>query len=381
MDKKNLIRYIFFAAVLIFALPFNFGKLTGISNWFSPFLLLNSVFVLKSVVILNLIGFIILIVTWFKKRWFCKFLCPVGFSQDIVTKLSGGKTGLSISKVPHINKWLVAISFGGALLGFPVFLFFDPMAIFNGFFVLFIHPLDYLVLFTSALFPLLLLLQIIIPGLWCEKLCPLGGLQLFISELKTIVHGSSSDTKKIDVGRRLFIGGALGAFAAIALPGFAEKERELAIHPPGSVDANSFNTLCIRCGSCIKVCPTQILNHETRFGFGLLTPVIKFNDGYCLENCNLCSVVCPSGAITSFSTEAKKILKIGKAVVKLENCLLMKMKECAVCKNACHYNSIDFVNFDDKSLKMRPAINGNNCNGCGACAVICPENCITVHAI
>lgn len=181
--------------------------------------------------------------------------------------------------------------------------------------------------------------------------------------------------------RRLLIGGMLGASVATAFPFFLDESSELAIRPPGSIGTMHFNTLCVRCGSCIKVCPTQILKHETRFGLGLLTPVIQFKDGYCIEDCNMCSVVCPSGSIAHYRLEIKKDVKIGTVEVNLDNCLLMNQKECAICKNACPYNAIKFVDFDDRSLKMKPKINDITCNGCGACAIICPENCIKIQAI
>ena len=269
---------------------------------------------------------------------------------------------------------------GGALFGFSVFLFFDPMVIFNGFFISFIHPFDFTTLLTLVALPLLLMLQTILPGLWCEKLCPSGGLQLSISELKNYVHNPSSETLKNDPGRRLFLGGALGVITAIALPYFVKRNVEPAIRPPGSIEINHFNTLCIRCGSCIKVCPTKILEQESQLGLGLLTPKIKFKDGYCLENCNLCSAVCPSGAISHYSIEEKHTHKVGNAIVNLSSCLLMKQKECAICKHACHYDAIKFVEADNQSIKMKPSIKGN-CNGCGACAIICPENCIKIQAI
>lgn len=341
--------------------------------------MLNSVFVLKSLVLLNIIGFIILLIVWFKKRWFCNFLCPTGLLLDKAPQLKHIKTNVSILNVPNINKWLVIISLGGALIGFPFFIFLDPILIFNGFFASFIQPFHYYLLFLCVALPLIFIVQIIVPGLWCERLCPLGGLQLLISDIKNFASGSSFKADKFDLGRRVFIGGTLGTLAAVVLPNIVDPNSEIVIRPPGSVE--NFNALCLRCGSCIKVCPTQILEHNYRIGFGLLTPVIKFNNSYCLEDCNLCSVVCPSGSITLFSIGAKKMLKIGQMVVNQDPCLLMKLKECGICKPACPYNAIDIVELTKNSLQMRPEINEVNCNGCGACASICPENCFIIKPV
>lgn len=380
MDRKKLIRSISFSIILIFALPFSYGKLTGLSNWVSPFLMLNSVLLLKSFVILNLLGFIILGIAVFKKRWFCNYLCPVGYLQDLVPKSIGKKKRFLISRIPNFNKWFVAISFAGALFGLPVFLLLDPVVIFNGFFVPFIRPFEYVALLSSAALPVLILLHLLVPHLWCEKFCPLGGLQLIVSDLKNLFNRNSDSPKKVDEGRRLFIGGTLGIATTLIFPDITENNSP-AIRPPGSIQNKYFNALCIRCGSCIKACPTKILRHETRAGMGLLTPVIKFNNGYCLENCNSCGSVCPSGAITKFSTGAKKDLKIARVVVSINTCLLMKLKECGICKNACHYDSIDFKSYNESSLQMKPVVDHNKCNGCGACSIICPENCFKIEVL
>ncbi|NLN31388.1 MAG: 4Fe-4S binding protein [Bacteroidales bacterium] len=71
----------------------------------------------------------------------------------------------------------------------------------------------------------------------------------------------------------------------------------------------SFNTLCSRCGNCIRACPARIIHPLTLYDLPLawMTPVIRFEDGYCLETCNVCSRVCPTGAIELFPPEAKKI--------------------------------------------------------------------------
>jgi ferredoxin len=377
--KRNTIRFLILGIVLILALPVPLGKLTGLSLWFSPFLMLNSVFVLKSLVILNYIGFIILIIVWFKKRWFCNYLCPVGLILGKVPKSRFKISEFSLKKVPSINKWLVFISLAGALAGIPLFIFLDPLLIFNGFFVFIFHPSRIYLLILGMLLPLVLLLQFFMPDLWCERICPLGGLQITISEIKSFISGSLSKEAKFDSGRRAFIGGALGLVAALTLPEVADLNREKVMRPPGSVA--KFNTLCIRCGSCIRVCPTQILKQNQKMGFGLLTPVVEFNGSYCLETCNSCGVVCPSGSITTFSIEEKKLLKIGQVEVNKETCLLMKLKECGICKPICSYKAIEITELNKNSLQMMPVISKTDCNGCGACLAICPENCFTINPV
>jgi Fe-S-cluster-containing hydrogenase component 2 len=103
---------------------------------------------------------------------------------------------------------------------------------------------------------------------------------------------------------------------------------------------------------------------------GWMVPEIDFNNGYCLEGCNLCSQVCPSGAITLFGKDAKAQLKIGLAEVLPENCLLTEHKECDRCKSACSYEAITIEAVRD--FTALPVINTDRCVGCGACFVICP---------
>ena len=376
MVKRNSIRFLFLGLVILLALPLGWGTLTGLSFWFSPFLMLNSILVLKTLVVLNIIGFIIIVITWFRKRWFCNYLCPAGFILEKTPRRENSKTNLL--KFPHAGKWFVIISLAGALFGLPVFFFLDPILILNGFFIITNHPFDYAYLFLFSAFPLLLLLQYLIPSLWCERLCPLGGLQLIVSDLKVLVSGIMSKQDKVDTGRRFFIGGTLGAVAAIVLPKRVDFNADPVIRPPGSI--KNFTTLCIRCGSCIKACPTRILTHNPRIGFGLMTPVVRFGNGYCLETCNRCSVVCPSGSITLFSVEAKGMLRIARTVIDQGKCLLLKFKECGICKGACPFKAINIIGSDRNSLLMLPEINQNICNGCGACIAICPENCFNIYS-
>lgn len=377
MVKRIPIRLLLFCVIILLVLPINWGAITGLLLWFSPFLMLNSVLVLKSLVILNIFGFIIIIVVWIKKRWFCNFLCPVGFifNKMIHYRLHAKK--MLFVKLPYFNKWLLLISLGGAIFGFPLFVLFDPLLIFNGFFSLFSQPFHYSLVLLGTVFPVLLLIQFFKPGLWCERVCPLGGLQLILSEIKFSISNSFSGSDKFDLGRRIFLRGSLGALAAIVLSSFVDPNSELVCRPPGSV--KNFNNLCLRCGNCIKVCPTQVLIKNYKVGFGLLTPIIHYENSYCLESCNLCSVVCPSGSITLFSIEAKKFLKIGQIEFTRNNCLLIQNKECGVCKQACPYKAIEIIEVAESTLHMLPVINQHFCNGCGACAVVCPQACFTLY--
>jgi ferredoxin len=375
--NRRRIRFISLILATGLALPFNWGKLTGFSNWLSPFITLNSVLTLKSFVVLNVIGILILVLCWYQKLWFCNYLCPIGCLFDLLPKNKKGNHYFQVSKIPAINKWLVIISLAGAAFGVPLFIYFDPLAIFNGFFSSFTQPFRLIVLVGLLIFPLLLVLQFFFPGLYCGKLCPLGGLQFILHDTKSLIKGLASKSEKTDSKRRILISGTVGAISALFLPKVLVSSDKSIIRPPGSIPFDEFNILCIRCGNCIKSCPTNILEHNTDFGLSLLTPVVKFQEGYCLESCNNCSKVCPSGSITSFSISSKKHLRMGRCLLNLTDCLLIYYKECGKCKIACSYHAISIVRTSDRFNSI-PEINDFLCVGCGACLVICPANCFTI---
>ncbi|MCK3682880.1 4Fe-4S binding protein [Maribellus sp. YY47] len=377
--KRLRFRQVSALLALLLALPLGWKELTGFYAWLSPFILLNSIFGLKSVVFLNLAGLVVLVFVIVKKRWFCRKLCPVGLACDWASSFNSGKKN-RIKKIPSIGKWLAIFSLAGAILGFPVFAVLDPTAIFNGFFGAFSHSSSLVVIISLAGFPVLLLIHLFVPGIWCTKLCPLGGLQDEVYRIKEfMVTQMKGDRKTASVsfgGRRLFLASGFGLVSGLFIPKLLKGETKPYFRPPGSVPKKYFDFLCVRCGSCIKTCPSSILIHhkDAEDAVSWMIPEISFEKGYCLEDCNLCSQVCPSGAITLFDTEAKGMLKIGLAEILPQNCLLTQNKECDRCKVACKYNAIKIdIHGPYDAL---PVINHDKCNGCGACFVICPAEAV-----
>lgn len=379
--RVSNLRTISFVVAILLAVPLSLKGFSGVFLWLSPFIMLNSVFSLKSLVLLNGIGIIILILIFFRKRWFCNNLCPVGWSCDKVSGLSSKI--FTYRRVPDVNKWLALTSLFASLLGFPLFIFLDPLAIFNGFFVILSGGVDPVKLLIFSLFPLLLLVHLLIPGIWCKKICPLGGLQLAADDAKNLLTGLYSriapEPSAFNPGRRYLLMSAAGLAAGMAVPAVLKPSGETLIRPPAAADNKVFNFLCCRCGSCSRACPTDIITPvtDTSLPLSWMTPELKFKNGYCLETCNLCSRVCPTGAITLFSVEAKDKLFIAYAEIELENCLLVNNKECVRCKESCKYESIEFVT-GGNILNAVPVISLKTCVGCGACAVVCPKECILI---
>ena len=375
--KASRIRFFAMLLAVTLALPFSWQGFTGVYAWLSPFIMLNSVLALKSLLWLNLPGFIVLGFSLYRKRWFCRYLCPVGWGCDKVSRYSHRK-GFSLSRIPAIGRWLALISLFAALAGFPVFIILDPVSMFNGFFSIFSGRLSLALFISFSVLPLLLASHLFFPGLWCSRLCPLGGLQDELSWIKKKAGGirkkQAAPSLTSNPGRRFFIASGIGVLSGLTLTKLMHPGENKFFRPPGSVSSEKFNVLCTRCGSCIKACPTEIIIRHTGTVnlAGWMTPEVTFEKfGYCLESCNLCSRVCPSGAITLFDIKSKSLIKMGTALVHPENCLLMEFKECDRCMAACSYKAIDLAYYDG-SGPMVPRVDKETCVGCGACAAICP---------
>lgn len=293
MIQSKYIRRGFTLLAVLFALPFQWGVLSGFSIWLSPFILLNSLFLLKSMVLLNVLGWIILLVLFYRKRWFCRTLCPVGWACDTVSKTGIKKGAGTVKKIPRMGGWLALISLGAAITGIPLFILLDPLAIFNGFFAAFSEKASLTVFLSLSALPEILTVQFFLPGVWCTRICPLGGLSDVITRFRK-TGSEIRSRKKLPAanafGRRLFIASGTGLLTGVFIPKAIRAENDVAFRPPASLPDTLFNILCVRCGNCIKACPSGIIVHH-RGKTNLtawMTPEISFeNNGYCPADCNL----------------------------------------------------------------------------------------------
>jgi polyferredoxin len=110
------------------------------------------------------------------------------------------------------------------------------------------------------------------------------------------------------------------------------------IRPPGALPEEEFLQRCVRCGECMKVCPTNALHPATLEAGteGMWTPVLVPDLGYCEYACTLCGQVCPTGAIKQLDVEAKKKVRIGTAFFDTTRCLPYAFGiNCIVCQEHC----------------------------------------------
>ena len=165
-----------------------------------------------------------------------------------------------------------------------------------------------------------------------------------------------------------------------------------AIRPPGSVAEPEFLERCVKCGQCMRVCPTNVLQPAMlEAGVeGIWTPVMNMKMGYCELNCTLCGQVCPTGAIQKISI-AQKLgvgefadlgpVKTGTAFFDQGRCLPWAMDTpCVVCQEVCPISpkaifsrEVDIINRWGKKVTLtRPSVDPTLCNGCGICEHECP---------
>ena len=163
------------------------------------------------------------------------------------------------------------------------------------------------------------------------------------------------------------------------------------IRPPGSLAEVDFAAKCVKCGACMRVCPTGVLQPASmEAGFeGLWTPILRFDINSCTHTCNLCSQVCPTGAIKPITAQhrvgnpAKKKypIRIGTAFFDRGRCLPWAMAvPCIVCEEVCPTSPkaiwLEKTEVKDSAGKkvkvMLPFVDPKRCIGCGICQNRCP---------
>jgi MauM/NapG family ferredoxin protein len=146
------------------------------------------------------------------------------------------------------------------------------------------------------------------------------------------------------------------------------------VRPPGALPEPAFLDRCLRCGECMKVCPSNGLQ-PAWFAAGVegvFSPVLRSRRGACEPDCNACGLVCPSGAISPLPLEEKRWAKIGTAVVRPGFCLAWaEGRSCVVCEEVCPYGAIACEQKAGARVPV-PVVRAERCFGCGYCEQHCP---------
>lgn len=199
----------------------------------------------------------------------------------------------------------------------------------------------------------------------CLGGCRRGGLHYGIKPAEKVPFNLSR--------RKFLISGAVAAVFAVAIRSGVEFGKTIAarikkaILPAGAISAEDFVNRCLNCNLCVQNCPMKVLK-KANDEFPAVH--IDYKESFCSYSCNKCSQVCPSGAIKRLSLAEKQRTKIGLAAIDNEVCI-----RCGLCVGKCPRQ---IIKREDGGY---PEINKEECIGCGACQNVCPVKAITVYAL
>ncbi len=173
-----------------------------------------------------------------------------------------------------------------------------------------------------------------------------------------------------------FLGGLTGA-AYLTSSASGEPHKKIIMRPPFSADEDLFLDLCLRCQACVNVCPNnaiQPLFMESGL-YGFWSPVLKPTAGYCEPLCNRCGQVCPTAAIGPFDIRSKYEVKMGTAYLMKARCIAhMDGRACGKCIPKCPTGAIAFMVDGTRNLPI--SIDYMLCVGCGVCENVCSHQTI-----
>ncbi len=213
----------------------------------------------------------------------------------------------------------------------------------------------------------------------CAAICP-------TSAVRFPVKANAEPLRPINLSRRKLI--FTSALAVAAAPFFkitpaGKRAAAKLIRPPGALPEPRFLQKCVKCGECMKACPTNALQPalDEAGPEGIWTPVLKPRIGYCEYYCSLCSQVCPTGAIKELTIEEKIKVKIGLAWVNKSRCIPYVLgSPCIVCEEHCPTSPKAIkllrteVQLIDGTVQtpLAPVVDLDLCIGCGICENKCP---------
>jgi MauM/NapG family ferredoxin protein len=290
----------------------------------------------------------------------------------------------------------------------------------------------------AAVFLGVIFLNLLAPRFWCRYLCPLGAFMGLLAKFSIVRRRVTTDCKTCtlctrtcptgtidpakgyasdpgectlcldcleacprdatrftprlpevswntyDPGRRqalAAIGAGVAALALFRSDALSKREHPHALRPPGARE-NDLLAKCLRCGECMRACPTTALQPSLAESGaeGLWTPILIPRLGYCDYACNACGQICPVEAIPLLDLASKRQQVIGKAYLDQNRCLAWSDHvDCIVCEEMCPlpekaiYLSEEALTGEDRTILL-PHVDRQQCIGCGICEYKCPVN-------
>ena len=376
VKKHRFVQILCFAAagILLWPLPFWTSAAKCVIQ-ISPFAAICDAIALRSVNLGLGVGLVLAAIAIFYRRWFCKYACPVGLLLDGVSRIGLQKSGWW-ARCPHVGRYAAILTVAGSVVGYPLLLWMDPLAVFSSSFA--IRTAGSVLSGVLAALGLFILISLSFASgpVWCSRLCPLGGTLDLLASINKWFRTAQKDAPAPAVeGRRSFILAAAGIAMGLLARRLGAARRENApLRPPGATAENIFSGLCLRCGNCVRSCPTKIIHADVGQAgtAGLLAPIIRYETTYCLKDCTACTQVCPSGAIQSLALPEKQRYVIGEALMDGSLCVLaLGQRDCDACVRACPFDAVR-IHWDEEQYIAYPIVDWKKCNGCGACEVACP---------
>jgi len=208
----------------------------------------------------------------------------------------------------------------------------------------------------------------------CMAVCPesaVGYLHSIEKRPKELINHS----RRRLIAGSVLSGGVLALAPALvraAIKNNNQDNRQHPVMPPGAVDRERFCDGCIGCGLCVSICPEKVIKQSfLEYGLaGLMVPVLDYRNGYCDYECNLCGLVCPSGAIKKLKLAEKQRVQIGQVRLLKDRCIVhTRHEDCGACAEACPRRAVYTV---ERNNVRYPEINAELCIGCGVCQNMCP---------
>ncbi len=206
---------------------------------------------------------------------------------------------------------------------------------------------------------------------WIRKTAPLKANDDLVQSVSTTKNTVQTDRRQFLVTGTV-VAATIPFVPAWAKGKVADDTKLVPITPPGSRSLKHFKEKCTACHLCVTHCPQQILKPAgMNFGLGfLLKPHMVYERAYCNFECDICSKVCPNGAIQPVG-ENKKTTQIGIARFDQERCVVhTDGTDCGACSEHCPTQAVKMLPYKD-TLRL-PHVTPDLCVGCGGCEYICP---------